>query len=60
MSSFGPKYQRKNVTNSALDFESWSNHKIKARCNVFNALKFGHSEKATKNLTNAALESKKW
>ena len=35
----GPKYQRKNLTNSTLEFEKWSNHKIKAIYNVFNTLK---------------------
>ena len=26
---FGPKHQRKNLTNSALESEKWSSHKIK-------------------------------
>ena len=34
-SSFRPKYQRKNLTISALEFEKWSIHKIKALYNVF-------------------------
>ena len=38
-SSSGPKYQLKNLTFSALEFEKWSNHKIKALYNVFNTLK---------------------
>ena len=38
VSSFGPKYQRKNLTISALEFEKWTNHKIKALYNVFNTL----------------------
>ena len=33
-----PKYQRKNLTNSALQNEKWSNHRIKAFYNVFNTL----------------------
>ena len=33
-----PKYQRKNLTNSALKNEKWSNHRIKAFYNVFNTL----------------------
>ena len=36
--SFGPKYQRKNLTISALEVEKWSNHKIKALYNVFNTI----------------------
>ena len=38
MSSFRPKYQRKNLTISALEFLKWSNHKIKALYNVCTTL----------------------
>ena len=38
VSSFGPKYQQINLTISPLEFEKWSNHKIKALYNVFNTL----------------------
>ena len=37
MSWFGPKCQRKNLRNSALEFEKWSNYRIKALYNVFNS-----------------------
>ena len=36
---FGPKYQQKNLTNSALEFEKWSNHKKKALYNAFEYIK---------------------
>ena len=39
VSSFGPKYQRKNLKISALESEKRSNHKIKVLHNVFNTLK---------------------
>ena len=38
VSSFRPKYQRKNLTISALEFWKWSNHKIKALYNVCTTL----------------------
>ena len=38
MSSFRPKYQRKNLTISAQEFLKWSNHKIKALYNVCTTL----------------------
>ena len=38
VSSFRPKYQRKNLTISAQEFLKWSNHKIKALYNVCTTL----------------------
>ena len=38
MPSFRQKYQQKNLTISALEFEKWSNHKIKALYNVCTTL----------------------
>ena len=38
VSSFRPKYQRKNLTISALEFLKWSNHKLKALYNVCTTL----------------------
>ena len=32
------KIPTKNLTNSALEFEEWSNHEMKALYNVFNTL----------------------